>query len=74
MDKLTAIGLEPVVDPVPGVADIHVPNDVGLRQVLPWAPLIGPRVLPWAVPAASPTAATARLLDSTAPAMIRFRD
>ncbi len=26
--KMTAIGLEPVVDPVPGVADIHVPNDV----------------------------------------------
>src|ERR1700740_3081991 len=31
VDKVTTIGLEAVVDPVPGVADVHVPNDVALR-------------------------------------------
>ena len=27
-------------DPVPGVADIRVPNDIGRRQGLSWAPLM----------------------------------
>jgi hypothetical protein len=40
INKMTTISLEPVVDPVPGVADIHVPNNICLRQVLAWAPLI----------------------------------
>jgi hypothetical protein len=31
VNKVTAIGLESVVDPVPGVTDVHVPNHVGLR-------------------------------------------
>jgi hypothetical protein len=30
-------------DPVPGVADTHVPNDIGRRQGLPRAPLMGLR-------------------------------
>jgi hypothetical protein len=31
VNEVTAIGLESVVDPVPGVTDVHVPNHVGLR-------------------------------------------
>src|SRR5262249_40853338 len=40
VNELTAICLETVIDPVPRVADIHVPDDIRRRQMLPGAPLI----------------------------------
>lgn len=90
VDKVTTVGLEATVDPVPGVADVHVPNDVGLRQRLPWAPLIGaPRrrgqrppivksAAAVAVAATSPKSASPRPLHSCRavanPAILSFID
>ncbi len=37
----TDITLRAANEEVPGVADTRVPNYVGLRQGLPWAPLMG---------------------------------
>ena len=90
VDKVTTVGLEAVVDPVPGVADVHVPNDVGLRQRLPWATDRGPSspraAAPYCVKSAaavavavtSPKSASPRPLHSCRavanPAILSFLD
>lgn len=72
-DKLPNIAHSPDGHPEPGVADIHIPNDIGLRQGLPRAPLMGLREIVSGLglgnTCASLIPANATLLDNSAAAM-----